>query len=168
MNLDDILSGSLCVIDTNVLVYAEQGVSDQAQRLLRRCSKGEVTGILPQPIWQEFTHRLMLTEAAMMYGTLPRSPAAFLAERSDIVRSLNLYQSKVGSLLGLGLRYESCTQEDLLQSAFALQKRRGLLTNDSVILAMAIRLEADCLASSGRGFQSIAEIPVFAPSDLRI
>ena len=50
MNLDDIPSGSLCVIDTNVLLYAEQGVSDQARRLVRRCSKGELTGILPQPI----------------------------------------------------------------------------------------------------------------------
>lgn len=39
MNLDDIPSGSLCVIDANVLLYAEQGVSGQAQRLLRRCSK---------------------------------------------------------------------------------------------------------------------------------
>ena len=38
MNLDDIPTGSLCVIDTNVLVYAEQGVSDQAQRFLqKRC-----------------------------------------------------------------------------------------------------------------------------------
>ena len=36
MNLDDIPSGSLCVIDTNILIYAEQRASLQAQRLLRR------------------------------------------------------------------------------------------------------------------------------------
>ena len=168
VNLDDIPSGSLCVIDTNVLVYAEQGVSGQAQRLLRRCSKGELTGMLPQPIWQEFTRWLMLTEATMKYGRLPGSPAASLAKRPDIIRSLSLYQSKVRNLLGVGLRFESCTQDDLLQSAFALQKRHGLLTNDSVVLAMAIRLEADCLASSDKSFQSVEEIAVFAPSDLRI
>lgn len=63
MSLDDIPGGSLCVIDTNVLPYAEQGVSGQAQRLLRRCSKGELIGILPQTIWQELTHWLMLAEA---------------------------------------------------------------------------------------------------------
>ncbi len=34
MNLDDIQNGSLCVIDTNILIFAEQGVSTQAQRLL--------------------------------------------------------------------------------------------------------------------------------------
>lgn len=168
MNLDDIPSGCLCVIDANVLLYAEQGVSGQAQRLLRRCSKGELTGVLPQPIWQEFSHRLMLAEAAMKHGRLPSNPAAFLAKRPDIVRSLSLYQSKVRNLLGLGLRFESCAQDDLLQSAFALQRRHGLLTNDSVILAMAIRLEADCLASNDKSFQIVEEIAVFAPSDLRI
>ena len=37
VNPDDILNGSLCVLDTNVLLYAEQGLSAQSQRLLRRC-----------------------------------------------------------------------------------------------------------------------------------
>ena len=72
MNLDDIPSGSLCVIDTNVLLYAEQGVSDQAQRLLRRCSMGELIGTLPQTVWQELTHKLMLAEAMMMHGFIGR------------------------------------------------------------------------------------------------
>ena len=168
MNLDDIPTGSLCVIDTNVLVYAEQGVSGQAQRFLRRCAKGELAGVLPQTVWQELTHRLMLAEAAMKHGSSRSNPAARLAEKPEIIRGLSLYQSKVRNLLGLGLRFESCTRDDLLQSAFALQRRYGLLTNDSVILAVAIRLEADGLVSSDKGFRSIDEITVFAPSDLRI
>jgi len=69
VNLDEIPNGSLCVIDTNVLPYAEQGVSNQAQRLIRRCSKGELIGALPQTVWQEMTHKLMLAEA-MIQGYL--------------------------------------------------------------------------------------------------
>ena len=168
MNLDDIPTGSLCIIDTNVLVYAEQGVSGQAQRFLRRCSKGELVGVLPQTVWQELTHRLMLAEAAMKHGGSRGNPAASLAENPEIIHDLSLYQSKVRNLLGLGLRFESCTRDDLLQSAFALQRRYGLLTNDSVILAVAIRLEADGLVSSDKGFRSVDEVTVFAPSDLRI
>ena len=168
MNLDDIPTGSLCVIDTNVLVYAEQGVSGQAQRFLRRCSKGELAGVLPQTVWQELTHRLMLAEAAMRHGSSRGNPAVRLAGKPEIIRDLSLYQSKVRNLLGLGLRFESCTRDDLLQSAFALQRRYGLLTNDSVVLAVAIRLEADGLVSSDKGFRSVEEITVFAPSDLRI
>lgn len=168
MSLDDIPTGNLCVIDTNVLLYAEQGVSGQAQRFLRRCFKGELTGLLPQTVWQELTHKLMLTEAVMKHGMSGSNPAARLAYRPEVVRTLGLYQTKVRALMDLGLRFEICTQDDLLQSAFALQRRYGLLTNDSVILAVAIRLEADCIASSDKGFQSVEEIAVFAPSDLRI
>ena len=66
MNLDDIPGGSLCVIDTNVLLYAEQGVSFQAQRLLRRLETREVLGIIAKPVWQELMHKLMLAEALML------------------------------------------------------------------------------------------------------
>ena len=168
MNLDDIPNGSLCVIDTNVLLYAEQGVSDQAQRLLRRCSMGELTGTLPQTVWQELTHKLMLAEAMMMHGLSGGNPAARLANKPEIVRTLSLYRTKIRALVDLGLRFERCEQSDLLQSAFDLQARYGLLTNDAVVLAVAIRLEADCLVSSDKGFLPVEEIDVLAPSDLRI
>ncbi len=168
MNLDDILTGSLCVIDTNVLLYAEQGLSDQAQRLLRRCSKGELTGTLPQTVWQELTHKLMLTEAMMKGVISGGNPAARLAAKPDVIRSLSLYQTKVRSLVDLGLRFEPCTQDDLMQSAFELQKRYGLLTNDAVVLAVALRLQADCLVSSDKAFRKVTEIDTFFPSDLRI
>ena len=69
MSLDDIPAGSLCVIDTNVLLYAEQGASEQAQRLLRRCSKGDLVGALPQTVSQELTRKLMLAEGMMKRGT---------------------------------------------------------------------------------------------------
>ena len=65
MKLDDIPTGSLCVVDTKVLLYAEQGVSSQAQRLIRRRASGGLKGGLPQTVWQEFAHKLMLAEAMM-------------------------------------------------------------------------------------------------------
>ena len=50
MNLDDIASGSLCVVDTNVLNYAEQRAPLQAERLMRRIEEQDVTGVLPQRV----------------------------------------------------------------------------------------------------------------------
>ena len=150
MSLDDIPGGSLCVIDTNVLLYAEQGVSGQAQRLLRRCSKGELIGTLPQNVWQELTHRLLLAEVMMKHGS-DGNPAARPADRPNVVRTLNLYQMKVRALVDLGLRFERCEQGDLLQSAFDLQKRYGLPTNDAVILAVAVRLKPTVWCRVARG-----------------
>jgi predicted nucleic acid-binding protein len=168
VNLDDIQSGSLCVIDTNVLLYAEQNVSDQAQRLIRRCTKGELTGTLPQTVWQELTHKLMLAEA-MTKGLIGGgNPAARLGSRPDAVRGLSLYRAKVQALVDLGLGFEPCTQDDLTKTAFMLQEKYGLLTNDAVVLAVAIRMKADALISSDKAFRGVTEVAVHYPTDLRM
>ena len=168
MNLDDISTGSLCVVDTNVLIYAEQGVSPQAQRFVRRCSSGEIKAVLPQTVWQELAHKLMMAEAMMRGLTSGGNPAARLAAKPDAVRSLTLYRAKVKSLLDLGFGFEPCQLDDLTERAFALQERYGLLTNDSVVLAVALRLKADALVSSDKAFRSIAELDVYYPTDLRL
>ncbi|MBI5101749.1 MAG: type II toxin-antitoxin system VapC family toxin [Nitrospirae bacterium] len=166
VNLDDIPDGSLCVIDTNVLLYAEQGVSDQAQRLLRRCTRGELSGILPQTVWQEVTHKLMLAEAMAKGLISGGNPAGRLAAKPDAIRSLSLYRAKVQALVDLGLGFEACTLMDLTKTAFGLQEKYGFLTNDAMVLAVAIRLKADALVSSDKAFHGVTEVAVHAPTDL--
>lgn len=168
MNLDDISSGSLCVIDTNVLLYAEQGASAQAQRLIDRCSKGDLTGTLPQTVWQELTHKLMLAEAMMKGHISGGNPASRLATKPDVIKSLTLYRAKVQALLDLGFGFEPCTLSDLTKTAFQMQEKYGLLTNDAVVLSVAIRLQADALVSSDKSFRSVTELAVHYPTDLRL
>lgn len=168
MNLDDIPSGSLCVIDTNVLLYAEQGVSGQARRLIRRCAEGELIGILPQTVWQELTHKLMLAEAMMKGLISGGNPAARLSGRPAAVRALSLYRAKIQALVDLGLGFEACTLGDLTKTAFTLQEKYGLLTNDAMVASVAIRLKADALISSDKAFHSVQELAVYSPSDFRM
>ena len=66
MNLDDIQNGSLCVVDTNVLLYAKQGLSRQAQRLIRRCSAGDLSAFFQTSLSRELTRKLMLAKAVMV------------------------------------------------------------------------------------------------------
>ena len=167
MNPDDILGGSLCVLDTYILLYAEQGLSAQSQRLLRRCAVGEIIVILPQTVWHELAHKLMLAEAVTSGKVSGPNLAGKLARRPEIVKTLGLYREKVSALVELGLGYEPCTGEDFVKSAFALQERYGLLTNDSVILATALRLKADVLVTADAGFREITEIEVVTPSDIQ-
>jgi predicted nucleic acid-binding protein len=168
MNLDDIPAGSLCVIDTNVLLYAEQGASLQAQRLLRRIERRDLLGVLPQPVWQEVTHKFMLAEAFMLGHISGGNPARQLASKPDVVKRLTLYRDKIKALASLGLGFEPCTKADLMDKAFDLQERHGLLTNDSVILAVAMRLDADALVSADARFQVSKDVQLYAPSDIRL
>lgn len=166
MNLDKIPDGSLCVLDTNVLLYAEQGMSARAQRLLRRVERGEILGLLPQPVWQELTHKLMLAEALTVGAIKGANPARQLSGKPEVIKRLKLYKEKVQALMTLGLKFEACTQTDLVEGAFRLQSRYGLLTNDSVILAIAFRLDADALVSADERFRAVKEIKVYSPSDI--
>lgn len=168
MNPDDIPRGSLCVLDTNVLIYAEQGASFQAQRLLRRIEQQDLTGVLPQPVWQETMHRLMITEAIMLGHIRGSNPARQLARKPEVVKRLTLYKEKVRALVTLGLRFEPCHETDLLSQALEIQERYGLLTNDSLIAAMTLRMEADALVTTDGRFEDVKEITVYMPSDLKL
>ena len=167
MNLHDIPNGSLCVLDTNILIYAEQGASLQAQHLLRRIEDHDVTGVLPQPVWQETLHRLMVTEAIMLGHIRGANPARQLAGKPDIVKGLTMCRDKVKALVTIGLRFEPCRETDLFGKALEVQERYGLLTNDSLIAAIALRMEADVLVSADARFQEIKEIRVCVPSDVK-
>ncbi len=166
MNLDDISNGSLCVIDTNVLLYAEQGVSLQAQRLLRRCSKGDLIGVMPQTVWHELAHKLVLAEAMMLGKITGPNPSRKLARQPEFVRTLGLYRDKIRALVDLGIGFAPCTREDFFEAALKYQERYGLLVNDSVILAIALRLKADVLVSADAAFQKVTELKVAMPSDI--
>ena len=168
VNLDDIPSGSLCVVDTNVLLYAEHGSSVQAQRFLRRCSQGELSGVLPQTVWQELAHKLMLAEAMMKGLIAEGKPALRLASKPELVKGLSLYRAKVNALVDLGLGFAACTLEDLTKTAFKMQEKYGFLTKDAVVLSVALRLKADVLVSSDKAFHGVTEIAVHYPTDLRM
>ena len=167
MNLDDIQSGSLCVIDTNILLYAEQGVSAQAQRLLRRCSTGELIGTLPQTVWQELAHKLMLAEAMMLGRISDPNPAMHFTKKPEVIQSLSIYREKIAALQDLGLGFETCKKEDVL-GAFDIQKKYGLLIKDAILLNVAFRIKADVIVSKNTIFHTIEHATTASPSDIAL
>ena len=88
--------------------------------------------------------------------------------KPDAIRGLTLYHAKVQSLLELGFGFEPCQLGDLTDRVFGLQQQYGLLTNDAMVLAVAIRLKADALVSGDKAFCDVKEPDVYAPTDLRL
>ena len=78
------------------------------------------------------------------------------------MKSLTLYRDKVRAPVTLGLGFEPCNQTDLMDKAFEIQERYGLLTNDSLIAAIALRLEADALVSADARFKGITGLRGYA------
>ena len=164
---DGIPAGSVCVLDTNVMLYAHQHVSDAASRVLHRCAAANIIGILPAPVWEELCHRLMVAEAVATGRIVGPNPARRLAEHPEIVRSLTGYRRSLSELAAMGLQFEPVRRADVLETALDLQKRFGLLTNDSITAAAAIRLGAGYLVTSDAGFASLAEVEIAVLGDIR-
>ena len=94
--------------------------------------------------------------------------AAKLAAKPEAIRALTLYRAKIQSLLELGFGFEPCQLGDLTDRVFGLQQQYGLLTNDAMVLAVALRLKANALVSSDKAFRDIKEPDLYTPTDLRL
>jgi predicted nucleic acid-binding protein len=161
MNLAAIPAGRTVLVDTNLLLYQSRGASGDISAFLERCETGAVAGFVTSIILGEFCHRLMMLEASQA-GLAGSNPARVLSRRPDLVRSLPRYPEKVRNLLEGGLYFEPVRKEDF-QLGLELQARHGLLTNDSLNLAVALRLALEGIATADQGFDRISGIPVYKP-----
>lgn len=165
MTLAQIPDGEWVVIDTNILIYANQGQSDDCIEFLRRCASGVLQGLVPLPMVAELVHALMLIEARENKWIDRQNPSRALAVRLDLVRRLIRYETQAREFFGMGLRIEPVLAADILE-AMRIQREAGLLTNDALLLAVARRLNCVAIASADKTIASVPGFTVYAPSDL--
>ena len=166
MKLGEIESGDLVVIDANILVYANQQKSQECIQLLGRCARGEVSAVVPMPMVAELMHTLMLIEARENGWIDRANPARVLSEKREFVQRLTNYEKQMRQFFGIGLRLEGVVTVDFIE-ALSVQREFGLLTNDSLLVAVARRLSCDSIASADGAFQKLRGFLVYAPEDLR-
>ena len=164
MSLDAIPVGARVLIDANILIYARQAMSAQCHRLLERCARREVIGVLTTIVVAEFCHRRMMQEAQSR-GLSGSNPAKCLAQNPAIVKQLTQYQQEVENLLSGDLIVLAVENTDFAK-ATELQRTHGLLTNDSLNLAAGLRSGVNLLATADPQFDSVSDLTVFNPDDL--
>jgi predicted nucleic acid-binding protein len=164
MNLTDIQHGARVLVDTNILIYARRGTSLQCRALVDRCQGKEVQGVITPFIVAEFCHRRMMQEA-QAGGFAASNPAKTLAEKPQIIRSLTVYAEDTRALLSGELDLAPARHDDFLE-AVLLQKQHGLLTNDSLNLAVAKRLGIQEIATADSNFDAVQGLIVYKPQDI--
>lgn len=165
MNIREIRKGTPVVVDANIILYAIRHESLQCESFLRRCAEREVYGILPAHVVAEVMHRLMVAEARENGWIGGANPVKQLSEKPDRVRLLVRYEDAVKSLLAMGLRFESLLKEDVV-TALGVQREFGLMTNDSLLIAVSKRLGTEAVASADRSFASVRGVILYSPDDL--
>jgi predicted nucleic acid-binding protein len=166
MKLDDIRNGTRVFVDANILIYARRGASPQCRSFLTRCDTGAIEGWITTSVIAEFSHRRMIQEAQSI-GLVGSNPARALAEKPALLRQLSRYPEEVRDLLGGGLNVETLRPDDF-HVALEFQRQFGLLTNDSLNLAVARRLGITEIATADHGFDAAQGFIVYKPADVVI
>jgi predicted nucleic acid-binding protein len=165
MNLNDIRTDSSVLLDANIFIYALQKLSKQCERLLIRCSSGEILGIAPLHVLAEVMHRMMITEARDNNWISGSNPSKSLSANPDRVRSLVRYESYMRDILIMGFQLEPLEREDFI-TAIGVQRKAGLLTNDALLVAVGERLRVTSIASADQVFSKVQGIIHYSPTDL--
>lgn len=165
MNLNKIAAHERVLLDANVFIYALQQQSRQCMQLLRRCAEDQVIGYIADNILAEVMHILMIAEARDNNWITSANPARQLSEQPKRVMALLRYEGLLSDLLSMGLRLESLQREDFI-TALAVQRHSGLLTNDALLVALAMRLRIKSIASADQAFSRVPGILLYVPDDL--
>jgi len=164
--LDAVPSGSDLLIDTNIFLYGLTNVSAQCRALLTRCSSEEVYGITLFEVVHEATHGFMIGEARTKgLFTATEKGAKYLARHPEEVKRLTAYWVDTRRLLALNLVYLPM-EEKIVNGAQPERVNAGLLTIDSIIVAAMKEYGVSQIATNDRGFDAVAGISVFSPTDI--
>lgn len=134
----------MIVLDTNILAYALGGVHplrDNCRRLLDAVADGRVAASTTPEVIQEFVH-----------------VRAKRRERQRAAREARDYAELLSPLLTVGL-------PDLQRGLSLFARHPNLDAADAVLAAVALRAEADALASADAAFAAVRGLTHLEPRD---
>ena len=164
MNLTEIRDGSRVLLDSNILLYAATRYSQECVGLVERVANGVVEACLTTVTVGEICHRWMMEECRDRGIVLGGNPARALAEKPEVITQLTNYYSLTMAVLNGRFDIRSVEPRDLLL-ALQLQRRWGLLTHDSVQLAVAERMGINEIATADKNFDNVQGFIIYKPSD---
>jgi predicted nucleic acid-binding protein len=165
MTLAELEEGSLVFVDANIFVYHFVAASSECTALLRRCETGEVQGSTSALVLAEVCHRLMMIEAVETRLVTAGNVARKLSRRPDVVRRLAVHEASIQAIPSMGIAIIAVTEATVLLG-LRHQRRYGLLTNDSLIVASMQQRGVRFLATADRRLASVDEVEILVPADL--
>jgi predicted nucleic acid-binding protein len=164
--LRDIPNQALVMVDTNIIIYAlfPHGRYHQACKdLLQRGARSEVQLRLTVSAAADVIHRAMILEF-LAQGQVQRSADAvtYLKQHPQMVQQLSRYKTILRDLTQAKVMILPLTYRDLHASK-QYREQYGLLTNDSLLLAVMQRERIHYVATNDPDFERVPGIAVRQP-----
>lgn len=151
--------------DANILTYAFLGIeplSSVCLALLERGAKREVRLFTSATQAAHTIHRIMVREAIDAFELEPRKAVSYLKQHPEAVRSLTRYKQIPGEFSRARIRILDVTYREIHASK-RFRDEYGLLTDDSITLAVMRRHSLTDLASNDEDFKRVANIRLWTP-----
>ena len=113
----------------------------------------------------EITHRLMVLEALQKGLITGSQPARKLKEQPEIIKSLHEYNLSVQQIPRLHIRVRTITSA-IVRASEAIRMQEGLMTNDSVTVALMRKTGLIDIATADADFDRVSHIRVYQPGDI--
>jgi predicted nucleic acid-binding protein len=165
--LQDIPDQVTVMLDTNIVIYAlfpQVAHHQVCKELLERGARSEVQLRLTVSAASDILHRAMILEF-LAQGQVQRSADAvtYLKQNPQAVQQLTRYKSILRNLTQSKIMILPMTYRDL-HSSRQYREQYGLLTNDSLILAVMQRERIQYLATNDPDFERVLGIAVRRPA----
>jgi predicted nucleic acid-binding protein len=165
MKLEDLPEGSSIFVDANILIYHFSGTSLECQAFLQRCESQQVETFTGVHIVLEVTHRLMMLEALKKGLITGGQPARKLKEQPEIVKVLQVYNQSIQQIPRLNIRVRAVTSA-VVRASEAIRVQEGLMTNDSITVALMRHLGLTAIATADADFNNVSDLRVYQPEDI--
>lgn len=165
MTFDQFREGDAVFLDANIFVYHFVGVSQQCKLLLRQCRERFLHGTTASFILAETVHRLIVAEAIERKLVTARNPVKQLRERPNVVRQLHKHAESVHKIRAMNIEIVPLTVSAIAASA-DVRTRYGLLTNDSILVAVIEDRGMQRLATLDQDFERVEWLLVYKPTDV--
>jgi len=165
MKLEDVPAGTTIFVDANILIYHFSGLSLECQAFLQRCESRQVDAYTGVHIVLEVMHRLMMLEALQKGFITGGQPARRLKEHPEIVKGLQVYNQSVQQIPRLNIRVRAITSA-VVRASEAIRVQAGLMSNDSVTVALMRQLGLTVIATADADFNNVSGLRVYQPEDI--
>src|SRR5215203_4763455 len=165
MTFDQLQDGETIFIDANIFVCHFLGLSQQCKQLPQRCRDGSLLGKTASFILAETTHRLMIAEAVEQNLVTAKNALKKLRERPALIQQLSKHAESVQKIRAMNIEGVDLTSA-AVEAGAEVRKKYGLLTNDSILVAVMKETNITNLATLDSDFDRVQELLIYKPTDI--
>ena len=165
MLLTKIPDGAQVFLDANVQAYHFLQTEPLAQicgSLFRRIARRGIEAFTSSGVAAEVIHRVMVAEAITRFGLQPSDAVSYLKTHPQAIRELRQYKAIPREFTLARIHILDITYREIHTSK-RYRADYGMLTNDSIILAVMQRYKLVHLVTNDRDFERVPGIKVWMP-----